>query len=123
MDNIKTFLIATVLLVLTGMIGSIPWWGAVIPILALGLAANILKWRVSAFSIGFISGFVVWFGANLFFDITLEGTALYRIGVLASMPVLVILLIAGVIGGCITGLALYAGNSLLAHERKFSLDE
>ncbi len=117
LDNLKALLLTGFLLLLTRMINSLPWWIFVIPVLTLGIVITIKKWEVSSFSVGFIAGFLVWFGANLYFDLTLNGIILGRVGLLLAVPKFVVLLISGVIGGLLTALALYTGKSIVAEKR------
>jgi len=112
-DNIKTILITLVIILATRIIKGLPWWSFVVPLLAFGLLITIKQWKVASFWVGFLCGFVVWSGANLYFDLTLKGNILPRIGLLISVPGIVIILMAGVIGGVLTGLALYTGKSII----------
>ena len=116
-DNIKTILLTVVILLLTRIIGSLPWWSFVVPVTIFGVVITIKKWEVSGFAAGFAAGFLTWLGANLFFDLSSNGIVLTRIGLLISVPKIVVLLISGMIGGLLTGLALHTGQSIVAEEQ------
>jgi hypothetical protein len=115
LDNIKSILIIIILVVLTSIIGSLPWWSFVIPVLILGMIITFRKWNVSTFPIGFLSGFIIWFGGNLYFNSMSMGIILTKIALLFTVPKIVVLLISGLIGGLLTGLALYAGKNIINH--------
>jgi hypothetical protein len=110
-DNIKTALLLIPLIIVTRMIDTLPWWIFVIPVLALGVALTLKKWEISSFSVGWLSGFIIWIGANLYFDQMLYGDILTKIGLLLSVPKMIVLLVSGIIGGLLTGLALYTGKA------------
>lgn len=78
-----------------------------------GAATAIWKWKVSAFVTGFLAGLVVWAGASLYFHYTLGGHVLDKIGVLLFVPGPVVILLSGIIGGLLTGLALYTGRTAI----------
>jgi hypothetical protein len=109
-DNLKALLLTAFLLLLPRMINNLPWWAFVIPVLVLGIVIALKKLEVSTFTVGFIAGFLIWFGAHLFFDLTSSATILVRLGLLISVSKFVVMLISGLIGGLISGLALYTGN-------------
>ena len=117
-NNIKTLLITISLLLVAQMIDRLPWWSFVIPVLAFGVLISVKKWEISAFGIGFVAGFLVWLGANLYFDMTLGGIALDKIGLMLSVPKLIVMLISALIGGLLTALALYTGKFILAVNRE-----
>lgn len=110
-DNIKTALVLIPLIILTRLIDTLPWWIFVIPVLALGVTITLKKWEISSFSVGWLSGFLIWIGANLYFDKMLDGDILTKIGLLLSVPKMIVLLVSGIIGGLLTGLALYTGKA------------
>lgn len=110
-DNIKTALLLIPLIILTRLIDALPWWAFVIPVLALGVIITLKKWEFSGFSVGWLSGFLIWICANLYFDKMLDGDILTKIGLLLSVPKIVVLLVSGIIGGLLTGLALYTGKA------------
>lgn len=111
-DTIKTIALVFLLILLTRNIDIFPWWSFVIPVLILGAVIGVKKWQVPGFATGFICGFIVWFGLNWYFDLTQNGIVLSKVGQLLSVPKIVILLMAGIIGGVLTGLALYAGKTM-----------
>ena len=116
-DNFKTLLIAAALILLTRQIPSFPWWSYAIPVLVLGIILSIAGWKVAGFPIGFLAGFIIWAGGNLYFDLRLDGIVLHKIAILFSIPKIVLIIASGLIGGLMTGLALYAGTIVLTNGR------
>lgn len=115
-DTVKTISLILVIIMLTGMIDGLPWWSFVVPVLILGVIISYRKWNVAGFAVGFIAGFIIWFMANLYFDITLGGTILNKIGLLLSVSKITVLVFSGIIGGVLTGLALYTGKSIVSEK-------
>jgi hypothetical protein len=112
-DALKVILIIVAIVLLTNWMQHIHWWIFVIPVIILGVIIALREWKVSAFPIGFLAGFIIWFGVNLYFDQVSNGIILNKIGLLLMMPKIVVMLIAGIIGGLVTGLALYTGKSIV----------
>ena len=108
-DNIKAAAIVIVLTVLTGMTSYLPWWSFIVPVLVFGIVAASLQWKVSGFPIGFLSGFLVWFGMNLYLHMVSNGLVFNRMGRLFSIPGILVILVSGIIGGLLNGVALYTG--------------
>ena len=110
-DNVKAFLITSVLVMGTCMVNGLPWWGFVVPVVLFGIVVTFLGWKVAGFPVGFISGFMIWLAVNVYFDI-IYNSVFYKLGLLLSVPKVIVLLIAGVTGGLLSGLALYTGKSM-----------
>jgi hypothetical protein len=117
LNNLIAVLILILLIVGTRMIDILPWWSFVVPVLFFGVLLGFRDSKVPGFAIGFLSGFVVWFGVNWYFDITYNGLVLSKIGLLLSLPKIAVLLIAGIIGGLLTGLALLSGKSVFVSKK------
>ncbi|HEX9508906.1 MAG TPA: hypothetical protein VF939_00380 [Puia sp.] len=113
-ENLKTIFLALAVILLTGLPDLFPWWTFLIPVLALGAIVTLRKWQVSAFSTGFAAGFIVWFGANMYFSYHYHDIILRKIGSMLNAPRIAVLLMAGVIGGLLTGLALYTGKAIVS---------
>ena len=112
-ENLKTVLLVFILVIFTRMIRGLPWFTFVVPVAILGLVITLKKWEVPCFAIGFITGFVIWLGADIYFDSILTGNVIRRVAVLMSVSKPVVFLISGTIGGVLTGLALYTGKSVV----------
>lgn len=110
---LMTMLILFLILAVTRIVESIPWWSFVIPVMVLGVVIAVREWDVPCFAIGFSAGCIVWAAANLYFDINAGGTTLSRIALSVALPKIVLLLISSLIGGLLTGLALYTGRSMI----------
>lgn len=113
LDNIKAFGCLLLLVPLAMMADHIPWWSFVIVVALFGYIITIRKWKVAAFSIGFLSGLVVWIGANMYYHTIFGGTVFEKLAQVMFIPGFVVILLSGVIGGLLTGLALYTGQSVV----------
>jgi len=92
------------------MISNLPWWSFIVPVFIFGAITGFRQSKHPVFLTGFLSGFVTWAGANWYFN-TIYNNPLYKIGLLLNLPVFLLIIIAGIAGGLLTGLALYAGKS------------
>jgi hypothetical protein len=115
MKNIKSqkiiiWLATVAIIFLFSFADALPWWSFSVPVAISGALSNLKKWNFNAFGIGFTAGFFVWFVANLYFHLSYNGIILKKMGVLLSIPTVLVMLIAGLIGGLVTGLALYTGR-------------
>ncbi|WP_226179775.1 hypothetical protein [Hymenobacter lucidus] len=115
MDSLKAVIISIILLLLAHQVDMLPWWGFIIPLFIFGVLINYLKWNVAGFSVGFIAGFLLWAGANVYYDIQYDGLILQKVALLFSLPKIVVFLIAGIIGGLLAGLAMYSGKGLFSY--------
>jgi hypothetical protein len=112
--NLKTIAILIPVILLIKLIDALPWWSFIVAVMALGIITSINQWKVSGFLIGFLCGFVIWLGGNLYFHFTYDGQLLERIG---TAPKIIVLLVSGLIGGLLTGLALYTGRSIATNKK------
>jgi len=113
-DSGKVFCFLVVLIVLVRMVDGIPWWSFLIPVGMFGVLISVWKWQVATFGTGFLVGLVLWIGASVYFHMKLGGTAFDKLGMVMSVPGIVVVIAAGVIGGLLTGLALYTGKTLVS---------
>jgi hypothetical protein len=95
-----------------------PWWGFVIPVLIFGVVISLLGWQVPGFTIGFAAGFLLWAAASAFFSWQSHDILLERIARQFPAPVILVPAAAGVVGGLVTGLALYTGKSILTKKAR-----
>jgi hypothetical protein len=121
LSHLMAILLIILLIVGTRMIEILPWWSFVIPVLVFGVVIGFRDWEVPGFTIGFLSGFIVWLGLNWYFDMTFNGIILNKIGLLVYLPKIVVLLISGIIGGLLTGLALLSGKSVFVRKKSVLL--
>lgn len=115
LNNIVILIITIIIIILTRMIEALAWWSFVVPVLIFGIVFTYRKWVVPVFSLGFLAGFIVWFGGNLYFDLTGNGIMLSKMGHLLFIPKIGVMLISGIVGGLVTGLALYTGKTIVAY--------
>lgn len=113
LDNIKAGCCLVLLIVLIRMVDSIPWWSFLIPVGLFGMLITSWKWEVATFTTGFLSGLVIWVAASIYYHLRLGGSAFEKLGAVMSVPGPVVVLAAGMIGGLLTGLALYTGSIVL----------
>jgi hypothetical protein len=113
--NIVILIVTIALIFAVRMIEALPWWSFVVPIFILGvLAAKGFKWEIPGFTLGFLAGFIVWFGVNWYIDNANGSIVMNRLAQLLSINKWLVLLGAGVIGGLLSGLALSAGEQMFS---------
>ncbi|MBS1664525.1 MAG: hypothetical protein JST68_25995 [Bacteroidetes bacterium] len=113
-DNVRTGLILSALLVFSRLVTAAPWWSYVIPAFGLGMYAAFRKWKTACLRVGFLTGFLVWVCADAWFQHSLHGGLFRLAGRAGGMAVF---FASGIIGGLLSGLALYSGKSLLADKK------
>lgn len=106
-------IICGIIIISFGNIYFLPWWIFLLPVLVLGNALTLLKLNLNVFILGFISGFVIWFGGNSLFDIKYNGFILVKCANLLSVSKILLLFASGIIGGLLTGIAMYVGKNIL----------
>lgn len=122
-DQIKAVVILTILIVITRRIEDLPWWFFVLPVLIFGVIIAFVKWNVSTFGVGFLVGFLIWLGADLYFSVFYGGIILGKIAMVLSMPKIAVIIISALIGGLVTGLALYTGARIFVYAKLNKEDE
>lgn len=110
--------------VITGvqLIGQLPWWTFTIPCFGIGIWHGRKRLNTMPFLSGFIAGFIVWAGASLFFHRLFGGKALDMLANLINMQSYVAVLLIGITGGLLAGLAVFSGWLLLKKEEKYKLN-
>ena len=111
--NILVIVICGIIIVSMGNIDRLPWWIFLLPVMIVGYGLTLLKWDLNAFMVGFISGFLIWFFGNLLFDVQYDGFIIAKIAGLLNVPKVLLFFLSGIIGGVITGLAMYIGQNIL----------
>jgi hypothetical protein len=112
--NLLAFVSIAAIITFCMKIEVLPWWTFIIPMVAGGILIVIKKWNVACFPVGFLAGFAVWAGGNLYYHKIYGGAILGRLD-LGNAAIAI--LFAGIIGGLLTGLALYTGKAFM-QERK-----
>ncbi|MEZ2338444.1 hypothetical protein AB6735_22540 [Mucilaginibacter sp. RCC_168] len=121
-QNTLIIMIIGIIMMTLSNIDFLPWWVFLLPVLILGIIISLLKLNLKVFILGFIAGFVIWFGGNLFFDIKYNGFVLAKLANVLSVPKLLLPLVSGIIGGVITGLAMYVGKNVLKYTELTNVD-
>lgn len=111
-QNLLIAAILACILVAVKNVSLLPWWAFIIPVIVFGLLSKLRNLRFPGFLVGFLTGFAVWFLADLYFDVTLSGGILQKLGNVLGVHKTVIMSMSGLIGGLLTGLALYSGYQL-----------
>ena len=119
-DHLKVATILIPVMLVVSTIDLLPWWSFVVPVVCTGMIAAWQKWHIASFSLGSGIGFLVWLGASVYFDATGNGIILQKTGALFGVNKVIVLLISGIVGGLITGLALYTGKKMLARKVVYS---
>lgn len=122
---IKLFilLVAIIVIVLSGMISGLPWWGFTVPLFLLGMLVEHYQWSMKSFWIGMLAGFLVWGGALIFYERKYDSMILKKIAEVMSVDKMVLVLISGCIGGVLAGLALYTGTKVFGKRADKDLEE
>lgn len=110
--NLLIIVVCSIVIVSLGIIDRLPWWSFLLPVMILGYGLTLLKWNLNAFIVGFISGFLIWFCGNLLFDVQYDGFIIAKLAGLLNLPKVLVLFLSGIIGGVITGLAMYVGQNI-----------
>lgn len=109
MRALLILLVASLLLQLVS-----PWWWTFVPLIV--LLAYLLRsrnWLARPFLTGFVAIFLLWGGAALWQDLGNEGLLSYRMAGLFSLPSgWMLVLITGLIGGLLGGLAAWTGSAM-----------
>jgi hypothetical protein len=113
--TLRTIALVVAVILISQNIPFLPWWSFVIPVILLGIFISFLEWKIASFAVGFLSGFLVWLGCNNYFDSIYNGILLHKLAPLLFMNKVTLLLASGLIGGLLTGLALYTGKTVLKH--------
>ncbi|MEO9887545.1 MAG: hypothetical protein ABJR05_08930 [Balneola sp.] len=106
-------MIFLILLIITAYLINLilPWWGIAITGLILGFQMKPSSGK--AFGIGFLALFLLWGGQAFYIHVANDGVLSTRIAEMLGVgsPILVVL-ITGVIGGVVSGLAVLSGGLL-----------
>lgn len=97
----------------------LPWWSIALPGLFFGWWFN--KNAGTSFVFGFLALFVLWGGQALYIHFANDGILSSRIAEMLQVgsPLLVVL-ITGVLGGLVSGIATVTGSLIQETPRKFS---
>lgn len=106
-------MILLILLIITGYLINLvlPWWGIAVTGLILGFQMKPSSGK--AFGIGFLALFLLWGGQALYIHLANDGILSKRIAEMlgGGSPILVVL-ITGIVGGLVSGLAVLSGSLL-----------
>lgn len=112
-------MILLILLIITAYLVNLvlPWWGIAITGLVLGF--QIKPKSGKAFGVGFLALFLLWGGQALYIHLVNDGILSSRIAEMLGVgsPILVIL-ITGIIGGLVSGLAVLSGATISGRNKK-----
>ena len=103
-------------------ISVLPWWSFLLMSLLMGFIYSKKDIKVKPFINGFISGFINWFTASLFFHYLYEGVLMEKVAVIFFMPSFLLMIVIGIVCGLLNGLACYAGYSVFVKEDVLELD-
>lgn len=120
--NLITLLIVSIIVLVFESIVLIPWWIFIIPVVLLGSILSHFQCKINSFPIGFITGFLIWSSMNYFLSLSGNGIVLTKIGLLLSSSTLIVILISGIIGGILVGLALYVGTNIISNNRNIEVE-
>lgn len=118
--SLLQLLLLCVIIISIRQIEALPWWSFLVPVFLSGILFSLRGRTKAGFSIGFLAGLIVWMGGSLLLEQVYHGDVLYRIGLVLGLPRMAVLLLTGVMGGLLTGLAFYAGKTMLLTSNKTS---
>ena len=121
--KLLVFFVAIVLIVIAGMISSLPWWSFTVPLFLLGVFIDHCQWVIKSFWTGALAGFLTWGGALIFYEQKYDSMILKKIGEVMSVDKMVLVLLSGCIGGVLAGLALYTGTKVFGKRADKDLEE
>lgn len=114
-------MLLTTLILITAFLLNLflPWWSIAIPGLAFGYYFN--QKALPSFGWGFLALFLLWGGQALYIHLANDAILSSRIAEMLSVgsPLLVVL-ITGILGGLVSGLATLTGSLVKETPRKFS---
>lgn len=121
--NLMILLLTVGILLLTRIITVFPWWSFVLPIFILGIVIQKKKWKVNSFWMGFLAGFIVWFGVTCYFDLKNQSLILNKMGLLLSINKYALMLISAGLSGLLCSLSIYSGTKLLASDDENEIEK
>lgn len=97
----------------------LPWWSIAIPGLIFGYWFN--QKALTSFGLGFLALFLLWGGQALYIHLANDAILSSRIAEMLSVgsPILVVL-ITGILGGLVSGLATLTGSLVRETPREFN---
>lgn len=104
------------------LVGSLPWWGFLIPVLIMGVFLGRKEWIKSGFMLGFFAGFLNWGGMICYYHYSSSGEVLGKVSSLFSLPAELLMLSSALVGGLLTGFAFYTGSTMLKAKGESSFD-
>lgn len=113
-NNIIVLPLCVLLICITRQFSVLPWWSFVVPVLILGVVLSYKGWKIAAFPVGMLAGFLVWSGGDWYYDMIGHGLVFDKVALLLSVPKIILILAAGVVGGLLTGIALFTGQIVFA---------
>jgi len=122
MKTFITFLFTIITILLASFLSSLPWWSFLVPLFLLGVFLPLVKWKVNAFLTAFFGGLFTWIGATLYYEMTYEGQLIEAIGEVMQLNPILLYGLVGLIGGTLSGLAVYSGFLLRKGREALRLD-
>ena len=104
-------MILLILLIITAYLINLvlPWWGIAITGLVLGFQMKPSSGK--AFGVGFLALFLLWSGQALYIHLANDGILSTRIAEMLRVgSPIVVILITGIVGGLVSGLAVLSGG-------------
>lgn len=111
--KILTAIVLTAFLAyVTGVYSTLPWWSFAITSLIIAVAVHQRPWK--AFVAGFLGLFLLWAGMALLKDAANDHVLSTKVAGILPMggSYLVLILVTGIVGGLVSGLAALTGSFL-----------
>ncbi|MEO1516977.1 MAG: hypothetical protein AAFV95_18280 [Bacteroidota bacterium] len=109
MKTVALFLLLLIASAAIQLLAFLPWWSFAALCFLLGATLPFRSWNAPPFGIGFLSGCCLWIGATLWYQPSFGESLLASLGQNFGVPSFALLLCIGVLGGLLSGLAVYAG--------------
>ncbi len=94
----------------SAMYDGAPWWVFVPGHLAIGAGTGGMLPKTRLIVSGFVLGFIIWLGTNLFLDVYYEGVLFEKTAAILNVPKYLLFLLSGLVGGITGCVALLVGR-------------
>lgn len=108
----KTFILFTIVCISSvsvQMVNFLPWWSFLCLVFFLGIILPVKKARFSVFLLGFFAGATSWILPMFYYQFRYSGEIMSVFADCLDIHLVALMICIGILGGLISGLALYSG--------------
>lgn len=91
-----------------------PWWLFIVVLMVLGVLSSVLNLSKKIFVVGFFAGAISWLIPTIYFRYTFGGNSFEVLSELTTLPVFIVYFLVAIVGGVLSGLALYVGAKMFS---------